>query len=178
MVAVIVNLNMWMYRRKMPNLPLQQRGNCWCVGGCSGAIKSGSGLAVFSTELLYCSQRIYANWEDALCFYLDFICMWVTWYTFFLCSMKSVRTLVLLCNPVIPYTLTLRSSSTCKHSGYIHFCYLCNKECQSLSGLNVTTSPPSHSYIAFDFHKECSRMRWDRLQILVDSVAETQDEYR
>ena len=96
----------------------------------------------------------------------------------FLCSMKSVRTLVLLCNPVIPYTLTLRSSSTCKHSGYIHFCYLCNKECQSLSGLNVTTSPPSHSYIAFDFHKECSRMRWDRLQILVDSVAETQDEYR
>uniref|UniRef100_A0A665VHV7 Phosphatidylinositide phosphatase SAC1-A n=1 Tax=Echeneis naucrates TaxID=173247 RepID=A0A665VHV7_ECHNA len=32
-------------------------------------------------------------------------------------------------------------------------------------------------YIAFDFHKECSHMRWDRLQILVDSVAETQDEY-
>uniref|UniRef100_A0A3Q1ENR1 SAC1 like phosphatidylinositide phosphatase n=1 Tax=Acanthochromis polyacanthus TaxID=80966 RepID=A0A3Q1ENR1_9TELE len=33
------------------------------------------------------------------------------------------------------------------------------------------------SYIAFDFHKECSHMRWDRLQILVDTVAETQDEY-
>uniref|UniRef100_A0A8C4NUD6 SAC domain-containing protein n=1 Tax=Dicentrarchus labrax TaxID=13489 RepID=A0A8C4NUD6_DICLA len=33
------------------------------------------------------------------------------------------------------------------------------------------------NYIAFDFHKECSHMRWDRLQILVDSVAETQDEY-
>uniref|UniRef100_A0A6Q2WUL3 SAC domain-containing protein n=1 Tax=Esox lucius TaxID=8010 RepID=A0A6Q2WUL3_ESOLU len=32
-------------------------------------------------------------------------------------------------------------------------------------------------YVAFDFHKECSRMRWDRLNILVDSVAETQDEY-
>uniref|UniRef100_A0AAQ5YS69 SAC domain-containing protein n=1 Tax=Amphiprion ocellaris TaxID=80972 RepID=A0AAQ5YS69_AMPOC len=32
-------------------------------------------------------------------------------------------------------------------------------------------------YIAFDFHKECSHMRWDRLQILVDTVAETQDEY-
>lgn len=33
------------------------------------------------------------------------------------------------------------------------------------------------SYIAFDFHKECSHMRWERLQILVDAVAETQDEY-
>ncbi|XP_068566902.1 phosphatidylinositol-3-phosphatase SAC1-A [Cebidichthys violaceus] len=33
------------------------------------------------------------------------------------------------------------------------------------------------SYVAFDFHKECSHMRWDRLQILVDDVAETQDQY-
>uniref|UniRef100_A0A6I8SJ63 Phosphatidylinositol-3-phosphatase SAC1 n=1 Tax=Xenopus tropicalis TaxID=8364 RepID=A0A6I8SJ63_XENTR len=32
-------------------------------------------------------------------------------------------------------------------------------------------------YIAFDFHKECSRMRWDRLQILVDQVSETQDDF-
>uniref|UniRef100_A0A674DV53 SAC1 like phosphatidylinositide phosphatase n=1 Tax=Salmo trutta TaxID=8032 RepID=A0A674DV53_SALTR len=32
-------------------------------------------------------------------------------------------------------------------------------------------------YVAFDFHKECSGMRWDRLSILVDNVAETQDEY-
>nr|A1L244.1 RecName: Full=Phosphatidylinositol-3-phosphatase SAC1-B; AltName: Full=Phosphatidylinositol-4-phosphate phosphatase; AltName: Full=Suppressor of actin mutations 1-like protein B [Danio rerio]AAI29345.1 Zgc:158642 [Danio rerio]AAI65691.1 Zgc:158642 protein [Danio rerio] len=32
-------------------------------------------------------------------------------------------------------------------------------------------------YIAFDFHKECSRMRWHRLQILVDTVAELQDEF-
>ncbi|XP_045900733.1 phosphatidylinositol-3-phosphatase SAC1-B [Micropterus dolomieu] len=32
-------------------------------------------------------------------------------------------------------------------------------------------------YIAFDFHKECSRMRWHRLQILVDMVAELQDEF-
>ncbi|KAL2080354.1 hypothetical protein ACEWY4_024147 [Coilia grayii] len=32
-------------------------------------------------------------------------------------------------------------------------------------------------YIAFDFHKECSKMRWHRLQILVDAVAENQDEY-
>ena len=32
-------------------------------------------------------------------------------------------------------------------------------------------------YIAFDFHKECSRMRWDRLQILLDQLAEQQDEF-
>ncbi|XP_041798661.1 phosphatidylinositol-3-phosphatase SAC1-B [Chelmon rostratus] len=32
-------------------------------------------------------------------------------------------------------------------------------------------------YIAFDFHKECSRMRWHRLQILLDRVAELQDEF-
>ncbi|XP_042563012.1 phosphatidylinositol-3-phosphatase SAC1-A [Clupea harengus] len=32
-------------------------------------------------------------------------------------------------------------------------------------------------YVAFDFHKECSKMRWHRLQILVDNVAENQDEY-
>ena len=32
-------------------------------------------------------------------------------------------------------------------------------------------------YIAFDFHKECSRMRWHRLQILVDMVAEIQEEF-
>ncbi|KAM9307464.1 phosphatidylinositol-3-phosphatase SAC1 [Gastrophryne carolinensis] len=32
-------------------------------------------------------------------------------------------------------------------------------------------------YFAFDFHKECSKMRWDRLQILVDQVAETQDDF-
>ncbi|GAA6094323.1 phosphatidylinositol-3-phosphatase SAC1-B, partial [Tachysurus ichikawai] len=32
-------------------------------------------------------------------------------------------------------------------------------------------------YVAFDFHKECSRMRWNRLQILVDTVAEQQAEF-
>ncbi|XP_058503205.1 phosphatidylinositol-3-phosphatase SAC1-B [Solea solea] len=32
-------------------------------------------------------------------------------------------------------------------------------------------------YIAFDFHKECSRMRWHRLQMLTDQVAEMQDEF-
>ncbi|ELK10152.1 Phosphatidylinositide phosphatase SAC1 [Pteropus alecto] len=31
-------------------------------------------------------------------------------------------------------------------------------------------------YIAFDFHKECQNMRWDRLSILLDQVAEMQDE--
>nr|XP_060483867.1 phosphatidylinositol-3-phosphatase SAC1 [Panthera onca] len=31
-------------------------------------------------------------------------------------------------------------------------------------------------YIAFDFHKECKNMRWDRLSILMDQVAEMQDE--
>uniref|UniRef100_A0A8C2W1M9 Phosphatidylinositol-3-phosphatase SAC1 n=2 Tax=Chinchilla lanigera TaxID=34839 RepID=A0A8C2W1M9_CHILA len=31
-------------------------------------------------------------------------------------------------------------------------------------------------YIAFDFHKECRHMRWDRLSILMDQVAEMQDE--
>ncbi|XP_036394764.1 phosphatidylinositol-3-phosphatase SAC1-B [Megalops cyprinoides] len=32
-------------------------------------------------------------------------------------------------------------------------------------------------YIAFDFHKECSRMRWHRLHVLVDAVSEMQDEF-
>ncbi|XP_016303374.1 phosphatidylinositide phosphatase SAC1-A-like [Sinocyclocheilus anshuiensis] len=32
-------------------------------------------------------------------------------------------------------------------------------------------------YVAFDFHKECSRMRWHRLQILVDMVAEMQNKF-
>ncbi|XP_043072974.1 phosphatidylinositol-3-phosphatase SAC1-A isoform X1 [Puntigrus tetrazona] len=32
-------------------------------------------------------------------------------------------------------------------------------------------------YIAFDFHKECSKMRWHRLQILVDGVSDMQDEF-
>ncbi|XP_051948796.1 phosphatidylinositol-3-phosphatase SAC1-A-like [Xyrauchen texanus] len=32
-------------------------------------------------------------------------------------------------------------------------------------------------YVAFDFHKECSKMRWHRLQILVDAVSEMQDEF-
>lgn len=39
------------------------------------------------------------------------------------------------------------------------------------------TAVISRRYVAFDFHKECSRMRWHRLQILVDTVAEMQDEF-
>ncbi|KAI5711555.1 phosphatidylinositide phosphatase SAC1 isoform X1 [Diaphorina citri] len=33
-------------------------------------------------------------------------------------------------------------------------------------------------YEAFDFHKECRKMRWDRLQILIDRVAQTQDAFQ
>ena len=44
----------------------------------------------------------------------------------------------------------------------------------TLLWLNVALSC---RYVAFDFHKECSRMRWHRLQILVDSVADLQDEF-
>lgn len=43
--------------------------------------------------------------------------------------------------------------------------------------VNHMTSLSVLSYVAFDFHKECSHMRWERLQILVDAVSETQDEY-
>lgn len=32
-------------------------------------------------------------------------------------------------------------------------------------------------YVAFDFHKECSRMRWHRLQLLMDLVNDMQDEF-
>lgn len=67
------------------------------------------------------------------------------------------------------YCTLLKDFSDC-----ISLCPLCNKEC--LSDFDTVTSVLS--YIAFDFHKECSHMRWERLQILVDAVAETQDEYR
>lgn len=33
-------------------------------------------------------------------------------------------------------------------------------------------------YEAFDFHRECRKMRWDRLQILIDRVAQTQDAFQ
>ena len=33
------------------------------------------------------------------------------------------------------------------------------------------------SYDAFDFHKECARMQWHNLNILLDRLAATQEEY-
>ncbi len=41
----------------------------------------------------------------------------------------------------------------------------------------VVTPPSVLRYIAFDFHKECSKMRWHRLQILVDAVSDMQDAF-
>ncbi|XP_014260133.1 phosphatidylinositide phosphatase SAC1 [Cimex lectularius] len=35
---------------------------------------------------------------------------------------------------------------------------------------------PNIKYEAFDFHKECSKMRWDRLQILIDRLAQDQED--
>lgn len=45
---------------------------------------------------------------------------------------------------------------------------------QSIRLLNSTQV----QYEAFDFHKECRKMRWDRLQILIDRVAQTQDAFQ
>lgn len=39
-----------------------------------------------------------------------------------------------------------------------------------------TINFPSARYEPFDFHAECSRMRWDRLSILIDRVSIDQDE--
>lgn len=36
---------------------------------------------------------------------------------------------------------------------------------------------PNLRYEAFDFHKECKKMRWDRLNILIDRLAHEQDEF-
>lgn len=82
---------------------------------------------------------------------------------------------VLIVLPSIACTALLRNCNNC-----MSLRFLSNKEC--LSDLNnrptLPTVTSALSYIAFDFHKECSHMRWERLQILVDAVAETQDEYR
>lgn len=40
----------------------------------------------------------------------------------------------------------------------------------------LTLNFPTTKYEPFDFHAECSRMRWDRLSILIDRVAIDQDE--
>lgn len=52
-----------------------------------------------------------------------------------------------------------------------------NKRNRLLLNVSEMSSLSVLSYVAFDFHKECSHMRWERLQILVDAVAEAQDEY-
>ena len=36
---------------------------------------------------------------------------------------------------------------------------------------------PNERYEAFDFHAECRKMRWDRLNILIDRLAHEQDEF-
>ena len=40
---------------------------------------------------------------------------------------------------------------------------------------NAVSLGKTAKYVAFDFHKECSKMRWYRLSILVDAVAEDQN---
>ncbi|KAL7976805.1 hypothetical protein Chor_008754 [Crotalus horridus] len=50
---------------------------------------------------------------------------------------------------------------------------------ENVIGAHTSSTQLSNNgeYIAFDFHKECSHMRWDRLQILLDQLAAPQDEY-
>lgn len=38
-------------------------------------------------------------------------------------------------------------------------------------------NPQNVRYEAFDFHTECKKMRWDRLNILIDRLAHEQDEF-
>ena len=46
----------------------------------------------------------------------------------------------------------------------------------TLSQLVRQLNTPSVRYEAFDFHHECRKMRWDRLSILMDRIAEEQEE--
>ena len=42
-----------------------------------------------------------------------------------------------------------------------------------MTGIHVSAlqlMQPSHRYIRFDFHKECSKMRWHRLSLLMDQI--------
>lgn len=43
--------------------------------------------------------------------------------------------------------------------------------------LIATIGNPSIRYESFDFHKECKKMRWDRLNILINRLAHEQDEF-
>ena len=46
----------------------------------------------------------------------------------------------------------------------------------TMSQLVRQLNTPSVRYEAFDFHHECRKMRWDRLSILMDRIAEEQGE--
>ncbi|XP_061674674.1 phosphatidylinositol-3-phosphatase SAC1-B-like [Syngnathoides biaculeatus] len=48
---------------------------------------------------------------------------------------------------------------------------------QTFEKMVVTLGNGTIKYIAFDFHKECSLMQWHRLYILLDMVAEIQEEF-
>ncbi|KAJ1527310.1 hypothetical protein ONE63_008829 [Megalurothrips usitatus] len=47
---------------------------------------------------------------------------------------------------------------------------------KAYSNIVSQVSNPNIRYEAFDFHAECSKMRWDRLSILLDRLAHEQDE--
>lgn len=43
--------------------------------------------------------------------------------------------------------------------------------------ISEVANPQNVRYEAFDFHTECRKMRWDRLNILIDRLAHEQDEF-
>ena len=44
------------------------------------------------------------------------------------------------------------------------------KQCDTIQNSNLEPLASSVSYIAFDFHKECKKMRYDRISVLVDQL--------
>lgn len=48
---------------------------------------------------------------------------------------------------------------------------------KALSEMIHSTNNPNIRYESFDFHHECRKMRWDRLSILLDRVAQDQEEF-
>ncbi|XP_059473122.1 phosphatidylinositol-3-phosphatase SAC1 [Neocloeon triangulifer] len=48
---------------------------------------------------------------------------------------------------------------------------------QAYQEMVTLTSNPNIRYEAFDFHHECRKMRWERLNILIDRLAHEQDEF-
>jgi len=49
-------------------------------------------------------------------------------------------------------------------------------ECDTTYDLNLNIDFPNR-YEAFDFHAECSKMRWHRLSTLIDRLAHEQDDF-